>query len=204
MNEFDFKPNSHKSKAEQSNAVPEKRVEKVITGTAKIKKNDMRRLADVFISEDVKNVKSYVLMDVLVPTIKKAIVDIVTDGVNMIFFGGAAPRRGATGASFIDYSGRSTSQSSRVVSSTPSVRSRHTYDDVVVPTRADAERVLKYMYDLVREYGQASILDLYDAVGVTREFTDCKYGWTMDNIRDAEILRVSDGYWVKMPKAVSL
>ena len=34
----EYKPNSHKSKEEQKNLVPEKRVEKVISGTVKSKK----------------------------------------------------------------------------------------------------------------------------------------------------------------------
>ena len=70
----EYKPNSHKSKEEQKNLVPEKRVEKVISGTVKSKKkSEMQKFADVFISEDVNNVKSYIVMDVLVPAIKKAI-----------------------------------------------------------------------------------------------------------------------------------
>ena len=34
----EYKPNSHKSKEEQKDLVPEKRVEKVISGTVKPKK----------------------------------------------------------------------------------------------------------------------------------------------------------------------
>ena len=47
----------------------------------------MQKFADVFISEDVNNVKSYIVMDVLVPAIKKAISDIVTNGIDMILYG---------------------------------------------------------------------------------------------------------------------
>ena len=73
----EYKPNSHKSKEEQKDLVPEKRVEKVISGTVKPKKkSEMQKFADVFISEDVNNVKSYIVMDVLVPAIKKAIYEV--------------------------------------------------------------------------------------------------------------------------------
>lgn len=86
----EYKPNSHKSKEEQKDLVPEKRVEKVISGTVKPKKkSEMQKFADVFISEDVNNVKSYIVMDVLVPAIKKAISDIVTNGIDMILYGEA-------------------------------------------------------------------------------------------------------------------
>lgn len=52
-----------------------------------MKKSEMQKFADVFISEDVNNVKSYIVMDVLVPAIKKAISDIVTNGIDMILYG---------------------------------------------------------------------------------------------------------------------
>ena len=74
-----YTPNSHKYK-EQQNASPteEKKVTKVVNGPVKTKRNDVRKLADIFISEDISNVKSYIFMDVLVPAIKKAIYDIVS------------------------------------------------------------------------------------------------------------------------------
>lgn len=82
----EYKPNSHKSKEEQKDLVPEKRVEKVISGTVKPKKkSEMQKFADVFISEDVNNVKSYIVMDVLVPAIKKAISDIVTNAAGLCY-----------------------------------------------------------------------------------------------------------------------
>ena len=68
-----YKPNSHKSK-EQQEPVPEKKLEKVVHGkvTAK-KKSEVSKLADIFIPGDVANVKSYVIMDVLITAVKKAI-----------------------------------------------------------------------------------------------------------------------------------
>ena len=64
--------NSHKGRAEKKEAVEEKRAEKVVHGKVKTKKNEVRKLTDIFISEDVANVKNYILLDVLVPSIKKA------------------------------------------------------------------------------------------------------------------------------------
>ena len=100
----EYKPNSHKSKEEQKDLVPEKRVEKVISGTVKPKKkSEMQKFADVFISEDVNNVKSYIVMDVLVPAIKKAISDIVTNGIDMILYGEAGKSKKNSTASKVSY-----------------------------------------------------------------------------------------------------
>ena len=86
----EYGPNSYKSKEEKKEAanVPEKKVGKVIAGSAKSKKKgEMQKFADVFISEDVGNVKSYIFMEVIVPAIKKAISDVVTNGIDMILYG---------------------------------------------------------------------------------------------------------------------
>ena len=83
----EYTPNSHRYKEEKKEATAEKHIKKVVTGKTAVKKNNVRKLTDIFISEDVSNVKSYVFMDVLVPAIKKAISDIVTDGVDMILYG---------------------------------------------------------------------------------------------------------------------
>jgi hypothetical protein len=47
-----------------------------------------------------------------------------------------------------------------------------------------------------------SVADLYDLVGVTGNYTDNKYGWT--DIRSASVIRVRDGYMLKLPKALPL
>ena len=64
----EYKSNSHKSKELTKNE-PTKKVVKPIAKATKKKKN---ALAETFISEDASNIKSYILMDVLVPAIKKA------------------------------------------------------------------------------------------------------------------------------------
>ena len=77
----DYKSNSDKARQEQQS---EKKVEAVITGAAKTrKKGEMQKFADVFIAEDANNVKSYILMEVIVPAVKKAISDIVTTGIDI-------------------------------------------------------------------------------------------------------------------------
>lgn len=100
----EYKPNSHRSKEERKESIPEKHVEKVISGTVKPKKkSEMQKFADVFISEDVNNVKSYIVMDVLVPAIKKAISDIVTNGIDMILYGEAGKSKKNSTASKVSY-----------------------------------------------------------------------------------------------------
>lgn len=200
----DYKPNSHRYKeANKETKEQERKVEKAVTGTATVrKKNEVSKLADVFISEDIKNVKSYVLMDVLVPTIKKAIVDIVTDGVNMIFFGGTGPRKSRPGGSKISYSNFYEQRDERRYSNAPaaSSSSRFDYGDIEFETRGDADAVLDEMNNVIERYGFVTVADMYDIADITHPYTSAKYGWT--NISTATISRCMNGkYIIKLPKA---
>lgn len=192
-----YKPNSHKYKENQETS--EKRVEKVISGTAKTKKNEVRKFRDVFISEDISNVKSYVLMDVLVPAIKNAIVDIVTDGVNMIF-GTGSGRKNTSRANYVSY--RDYSRESRRDDSRAST-GRFNYDDILFPSRGEADAVLEQMDAIIEEYGYVTVADMYDMADLTAPYTGNRYGWT--SVRRAEIVRVRGGdYIIKLPKAMPI
>ena len=66
----------------------------------------------------------------------------------------------------------------------------------------EAEKVLQSMDDLIDTYGIVSVADYYDLVDVTSQYTDNHYGWT--DIRNARVVRVSDGYMIKLPKALPI
>ena len=88
----EYPSNSNRAKNDKP-AAPEKKVEAVVSGGAKTrKKSEAKKLADTFISEDAGNVKNYILVDVLIPAIKKAVCDIVTNGIEMILYGETGPR----------------------------------------------------------------------------------------------------------------
>lgn len=205
MAEFDYAPNSNKYKAEQKEAVKQKKIEKVVKGTVKTKKNDIRKLTDIFISEDIHNVKDYVFSDILVPAIKKAISDIVRNGIDMILYGdsGRSKQSSSGNSNYVSYRSYS-DQSPR--EDRFSNRSRSTsYDDIVFDTRSDAEHVLRQMDALVDTYGNVSISDLYDLVGVNNDlYTNQRYGWNRENIRGASIVQVRNGWLLKLPRAVVL
>lgn len=199
---MDYAPNSHKAKEEKAQTeVPErKKLEKVVTGKVKTKKrNEMSKLGEIFIAEDARNVKSYILMDVLVPAVKKAISDIVTNGIDMLLFGEGGRTRKTSSVSTVSYRNYYDQKDTRRDYSNTRTRTGYSYDDIILETRGEAEEVLARMDELIETYGIVSVADLYDLVGKTCNYTDNKYGWT--NIRNAEPIRVRDGYMLKMPKA---
>ena len=202
----DYKPNSNRFKTEQKQKenATEKRVEKpVVTGKVITKKpSKFRKLTGEFISEDAKNVKSYVFGEVLIPAIKKAISDIVTDGIDIILYGesrGGKKRSTASHVSYRDYYDRDT-RSSRY--DRPALNSGYSYDDIILDSRGEAEEVLSRLDEIMDAYKLVRVADLYDLVGITAPHTANAYGWT--NIRNAEVVRVRNGYMIKMPRAIPL
>lgn len=200
----EYKSNSHKSR--EAEKASDRKVEKVISGTAKKrKKSGAEKLASVFVTEDVEKVKSYILMDVLVPAVKKAISDIVTNGIDMILYGETNHKEHKTVASKVSYRNYyDKKEEPRYHERYSSNRSRigYDYDDIILDTRGEAENVMERMYDLIETYKMVSVADLYELVGVTGSYTDNKYGWT--DISTASVVRIRDGYVIKMPRAMPL
>ena len=194
----EYKSNSHKSK-EARKELPEKKVEKVVSGKVTTKKkNEMQKFADVFVSEDVRNVKTYILKDILIPTIKKAIDDIVGEGIHMILYGGSGRSKSNSSSSRTPYRRYYDERNDRDSYGRSYGRSSYDYNNIILDNRGEAEDVLSRMDDLIDVYGVVSVADLYDLVGVTGSYTDNKYGWT--DIRSATVVRVRGdergrGYW---------
>lgn len=196
MNEYPS--NSHKFKKAQAEQ-EKKKVEKVVTGSVRTKKKN--KLAEVFVSDDAKNVGSYAFMDVLVPAVKKMVVDIVTDGINMIFYGEKGRR--STGVDKISYRQFSEPRNAPRAGNLVKPNSVYDYDQISLETRAEAEAVLAGMDDLIDRYGQATVADLYDLVGVSHNFTDQAYGWY--DIKEARTAPTFNGrYALRLPRAVPI
>lgn len=201
MDERNLKPNSHRYKAEQKEIEERKRPEKVINGQAKTRKKNP--LVGTVISEEATNVKSYVLMEVLIPAFKKLVSDVVTDGIDMILYGESGRSRKKSGnAHKVSYSSYYDDRDRGARRSSESRRDRYSYDDIVLETKGEAVEVLARMDEIMDEYKMVRVADLYDLVGITGEYTDNDYGWT--NIRSAEVQRVRDGWIIKMPRPLPI
>lgn len=196
-----YSSNSYKSKEEKKDS--EKKLVKVVKGSVRTKKkSDIQKIADIFIAEDISSVKNYILMDVLVPAIKKAIDDIVSDGVHMLLYNGDrknGTRSTASKISYRQYSDRDNREYKLAGS-----RSGFDYDDIVFNSRGDAEAVLSAMQDVIDQFGKVSVADLYDLAEVSNtNYAANKYGWA--DIRHAEPYRLRDGgYILKLPRALPL
>lgn len=206
----DLKPNSHNYNREVL-IDEDRKVEKVVTAPVTRKRKSLgRKFVDIFLSEDVGDVKTYLLYDVLVPAIKENIADMVNSAIGMLFFGEA--RRGgggrrATNTSRVNYGGYFNGGDDRRDRMPRSYRneapSRARTDDIIINSRADAEQVLDEMLELLDVYKQVTVADYYDMLDISSEFTDHKYGWT--DLRGVKIVPVrGGGYRLDLPREAPL
>lgn len=195
----DYESNSHKLKEMQQENLPEKKVEKVVSGPVRSKKKTgFKKIASVFIPEDVENVKTYILEEIIVPAVKDVILDTVRT-----YLGIDKKTGKASTASKISYGNcYANNRDTRLDHNIARSRSGYDYDDVILDNRGEAEDVLSRMDELIATYGIVSVADFYDLVGITGNYTDNKYGWT--DIRTASVIRVRDGYMIKLPKALPI
>ena len=75
-------------------------------------------------------------------------------------------------------------------------------DGIIVGTRKEGEEVLDNLGDILREYGQVSVADFYDLVGILSEYTDNKRGWK--ELRYTGLHKSRYGYTFSLPDPIPL
>lgn len=199
----EYQSNSHKSKELATEAVTERRAKKVVTGTVKTKKNEGRKIANMFISEDINSVKTYVVEEVIIPMIKNGIVEAGKTFIEMIFLGSErGERRRTTLGDRVSYRRYYDDRNSIRYDPSPIVSNKFDYKDIVLENRGDAESVLLEMRAIIKEYGIVKVGDLYDLIDEPAPHTAFNYGWT--DLSRAAVKPVKDGYMLILPRAMAI
>ena len=194
-----LKPNSNRFKEHQKQK--DKEVKPVVKSAAHIREKSLGdKFAGLFDLEDGREVKKYLLKDLLIPEIKNIVVNMVSDGLGMYL---KTNRRPSTNGGKTNYAQISTNyhygSNSNRRNDTDDSNTRSNYRDITYSSREDANEVLSSLQDLADEYGQASISDLFDLAGVTlsgRAFTDNNYGWTYEMLKRVPIKRTYGGGFI--------
>lgn len=208
--ESEFPSNAHKQKAPK----PEpKKIEKVISSEViRRKKPFLKRGFWVFLKGTVKGGLEFVLLDVLVPQTKNMLADGVIQGAERMIYGeshsrgrSSGYRSGGGSNGFVNYNYRSSPNTPRDGrredprnSMSRRARANHDFDEIILPTRVEAEEVIDRLFELVSKFELASVSDLYDLLGIEWDYTDRAWGWT--DIRGAGVTRVRNGYLLDLPK----
>lgn len=202
----EFPGNSHNSREAARPSKP--RVERVTQGTVVRRKRGLgRRFTETFVGGEPRSAGSFVMLEVLLPAMRDMVADVVSQGVERLVYGEARSTGRRTGfrptGSHTPY--RTMSSPSRFEQRPDprepmSRRARANFDfqEIVLPTRVEADEVLDRLFNVIAEYEQATVRDLYDLVGERASFTDEKYGWT--DIRTADVRRIREGYLLDLPR----
>lgn len=190
---YDTKPDTPK----------EKKVEKVIDGDEFVtrKRSVGKKLGDILLNGDVQDVKSYLIEDVLIPSIKETIFELANKGLDMLLFGSTSRASSKQNQTYISYNNYSNQSSHRSVSERSRSRRdepRTDDEELIFRDRGPAEMVLEKMFAIFEEYHIVTKADLNDMLNKTGNFTDNNWGLT--DMTGACVERVRGGYLLKLPR----
>ena len=209
----DYASNSVKSKKAAPAAVDRPEIHQIASASRR-KKGIGAKFKESFVGDSAESVAQYVIWDILVPRAKDLLFDIINGGSERALFGTSSPRgrRGSSRRSQLvdktDYKGMSGSRRERESDRedrelSKKERTNFDFDDIVIPTRGEAEQVRDTLLALVDQYDSATVADFYSAVGISTEHTDLKFGWT-----DLEEARIEParggGYILDLPRVETL
>lgn len=188
----------------------------------------IKLVRDAFVPSDVENAGSYILSEMIVPSIRDGVFDIVQGMVDYWRTGvGGYSRRVSgrvnTGDKLMTQKQNYTSYSkqsriSQNYANVPTADRPSSYEDlfledidIIDDATGAHERVtgvaraincLEDCRDDIRKYGRCRISDLYEHLQQTPKYTDYSYGWV--NLDDAGWKAGRGGAWLIMPKALPI
>ena len=195
-----LKGNSIASKADNE-PLDNKKVTPVTNQVTVKKQNELCKFGKKLFTEDAKSAGEYVVNDVVVPNIKKLIVDIVKNAIDFFIYGGKSGGNNS-GIRNVSYQNYYTGRPSTTTQSTYNKPNIYAINDVVFNDRGEAEAVLMRLKEAVERYGMVSVVDFYDCISQPSKYTDQKYGWR--DLSSATVIRVNGGYSIQFPKVVPL
>ena len=171
------------------------------------------KFADAFISDSAKDVKDYIVMDVIIPGIK----DTIINCLEIILFGSTTGRGRSSRITRLNSentSYRAFYQSDYDSYGAPRRRERRDryrddgysdridYRNIVVRDRGSAEEIVSKLRGRIEKYGEATKSDLFELIDIPSSHVDNNWGWT--DPRDIGIRRVASGYLIDVADAVYL
>lgn len=198
-----FPSNSKKSR------VPDeaKNIEKITSAETRSprKRGLGRQFKDAFVNGNPRDTMDSVVLDVIIPGTRDILFDAFEAGLQRMIYGESSRRRrgGIIPTGYgnqpprIDYGSLSRgpvgSRSSPSQDRTLSRRSRERqeFDELIIPSRQEAEEVIDQMFEILSRYGTVSVADLYALTGVRSSHTDMKWGWS--DLRGTKPIRLRNG-----------
>lgn len=178
------------------------------TKAANVKPPTLRqKIKRAFIANEVGDVKSYALFDVVIPAAKRVIKDLIMNSIDMVFYGKPQGRgRSRSDSPYYDYEYTRYSRTSRDLdrddrrSDRQKTESRHDIgvrelDRVMFNEKDDAIDALGYLFDNIEEYGVATVADFLSNAGLNTNSIHHKWGWYAEDLKGSSVREDPDGGW---------
>lgn len=193
MTDYQSSSNNKVTESQENESVKKKDLTPVVKAK---KRSFLWRLISYFVPEDMKLYRKNLMEDIIVPAVKKQLDEAFHSFINQ----GKAPPSSSSNASKVNYT--ASWQSGKTAA--PSRRYSGTFaiDDIVVSTRREGEILIDKLNEVIAAYGSVSVADLCELCEYDSSYTDNKYGWK--SLRGAEVVRVYDGYCLKLPTPIPL
>jgi hypothetical protein len=194
------------------------KVDKVVEGEVVVRKKSMaKRFRETFIAEDGMTIREYVIQDIFIPAFRDLIYDVTIGSVERALFRDGRPGNrafrasgrggfpGGGGGFRYDLAARN-SALNRMDDPRPSMsrraRAAHDFEEIIFPTRSDAEAVLTRLFDSLDQYNEVKLSEFYELAGISGNFTDERYGWT--DLRGSRPVRTRNGWLLDLPRTEQL
>lgn len=212
----DFPGNSQRAKGRSEGPPKDERpkVEQVTSAEARPRKRHLGlQIKETFIGGSARMAVDYMVTDVVVPAIQATLIDALQGGIERLIRGDSRHSRrsgipggglGYTNVGHVDYQRKSQSgrpPGGRMLSRES--RARGSFEELVIPTRAQADEVIDRMYEILSRYEVVTLADLYEMTGIQGSHTDNKWGWTQLRGVRVRPLRAG-GYLLDLPEPEAL
>lgn len=175
-----------------------KKVEPVIDSSDVIvrKKSKGKKAVESFLGEEVESVKDHIVYDMIIPSTKDAmsnmcggIVDFFNDMfhefIDSIFFGSSEHTKTKASQTYVSYQGyynkKSQSSGKPLSKRETYLSTRHDLEDLDFVDMETALKVRKELIELIENYNEASVADLFSLSDQTLDWAEYKekdkFGW---------------------------
>lgn len=206
--------NSFKEReSQQQSSAQREPVERIVTGKVITRKQPWySRAARGMVSDDAHTIGDYVLMEIVVPTLKNLLREVVVGSLDRTLFG--ASNRAALGRTMVmgrpssaggirtKYDHMNANGDPRDRPMSPRARANHEFEEILLTDREEALSVISRLMDEIARYNVATVADLYNACGKSSGPADRNWGWKDLSEARAEQYR---GHWlIKLPDPIPL
>lgn len=182
---------------------------KVVKAGQLKEKTFKQKVRDAFISDEVHDVKSYVVFDVIIPAIKETVRNLIVNTVDMSLFGKVRASKNVEqrgGSTYIAYERmyQGGGQASKPKQQMGAPLRVTELDRVVFNDKADAIEVLSYLFDNIEQYHVASVADFLGAADLPISPIHHKWGWYDLSGSSVDENPDGSGYYIRLPRPVSI